>query len=559
MGFDPTNTEELSNLRKCIADSRRQLKKYFANRTVLIDALHDPCHQAKEIASSERKPHNPLDRMVRITTRAVVSQNPTLRIANMSKPREQGMLRTQLHRWAKKVNLADSLQQFFQEALLRWAWMYTYYDVPASGNGMEPYVTVLDWDDTFIDLRGNVENEIDFEGHCYAKRLDEIQSNPSYDQNVVDEITEHARELYRHKTPTLYKWVDLRCVYLPVERAEVVMVGHDDSSTGPILKPLRVRAYDGPEWGPYIKMRLGEVRGTMIPPSRMSMLYDNHDLIVTLYNLLYTQADDYLEFYGYSGDAERDAEKHKTAFHGEYIKFDNPNGVVKYTKGGVSQPVLGVAMHADSLFDANAGNLKLLGGLGPSADTASQEAGLGAGVQAMVEDARQRMDKATKRIYEFAAHYIKRDPLRNEPVDWESPNGQTYQDEWTPEVGAALGDGDPDMEIIPGSMVSRSAEQQFQSLVESMQIIGSTLALPGEEPPVFKHRRFRELAAEYRNQPEIAEMYGEAPNQAAVVPGVESAQQFAANRTGRPRNGPSPQPDKMVEKMVFSGPQQQTN
>lgn len=559
MAFDPTYPEDMARLRRCIRESRQTLKKFYEAREVILNALHDPCHTSDVIAAEDRIPHNPLDRMVRIVTRSVVSQNPTQRIVRTKRPRVSGMLKTQLDRWARRADLADTLQHMFVEGIIRWGIVFTGFDTHDQGYGMDPWAEPVDFDDYFIDLRGNDENKIDFEGHRYAKRLSELQNNPVYDQNVVDRLSESRKNRYAHGTSTtLYEWVDLACAWLPQEQMELTIVDEGGTGVGmTVHEPLRIKPYQGPpDTSPYVRLSLSNVPGTMVPVSRAGMLFDLHDFVVRAYRQLYVQADDFLEFYGYSGESEKDAEKHRTAFHGEYVRFDNPGSVDKYTKGGVNPQVMGAAIHADELFNSDAGNLNLLGGLGPSAPTARQESGLGAGVQGMVDDARQRMDKATKQIMDIAAWYIMHDPYRREEVDWTTPEGLTQSSMWNPEDmnRMEMNKQDEEWEIIPGSMISRSAEQQLASLVQAVDNVARTLALPGEDPTVFKHRRYRERMAEYGNLPELAEFFGEAPDQESVVPGSETAAQFAApGRTGRPQ-GPAPAgQSKMVDRMVFSG------
>lgn len=554
MPFDPTSVDDVSRLRSCIREQRGEFQKYYDNRKVLQDALADPCHKSDEVDTLERRPHNPLDKFLRIVTRGVVSQSPTLRIVRSRQPRVAGMLKSQLEDWGRSVRIDQLLADVFQEALLRWGVCYTGYETTDSGYGMNPFVDVIDFDDYFIDTRGNDEHDIDFEGHCWARRLDHIQRDPTYDPNIVDRLTESAKKRYRNKVTTLYPWVDLQCVYLPEERVELTLT--EDRTA--IEKPIRVRPYVGPPWGPYPKLNLGKVRGNMVPISRMSMLYDLHEFVARAYRHVYAQADRALEFHAYSGDSEQDAEAHRTALDGEYKKMDNPNGVVTHKKGGVDPQTLAAAIHADNLFDEDAGNLKLMGGLGPSAPTARQEAGLGAGVQAAVDEWRQRVDTFAKRLYETAAWYIRNDPLRQGPVEWTTPNGNTITSEWTPEMALGMDPEDPDMEIIPGSMVNRSAEAQLTFLTTAVDAIAKTMALPGEQPAVFRHSRYRELVAELGNAPEIAELFGEAPNQEAVVPGVEAAAQFGQRQGRPPSAGAAPQQgNKMVERLIFSGGQQQ--
>jgi len=270
--FDPTDVNDLARLRRCIREQRLEFRPYYDNRKVLLDALHDPNHSTDEIDTLDRRPHNPLDKFVRIVTRGVVDQNPTLRIVRSRHPRVAGMLREQLDRWAVRIGMANVLQNVFQEALLRWGICYTGYETSESDYGMEPFVSVLDFDDYFIDTQGHEENDIDYEGHVWARRLDAIvaaaSSDPSYNQNVVDRLSQQRQSRFREKRTTLYDWVDQTCVWLPQENVELTLAGDDRQD---LAEPLRIRRYVGPPAGPYLRLSLGGVRGCMVPVSRMGM------------------------------------------------------------------------------------------------------------------------------------------------------------------------------------------------------------------------------------------------------------------------------------------------
>jgi hypothetical protein len=181
----------------------------------------------------------------------------------------------------------------------------------------------------------------------------------------------------------------------------------------------------------------------------------------------------------------------------------------------------------------------------------------------MVDDMRNRMQKLAKRLYEVAGWYILHDPLRvnrlevEGGVEWTTDNGNTVRSTWTPDMAVGMDADDPEMEIIPGSMVSRSAEQQLAALNASVQRIASMMALPGNEQEVFHHRRYKELEAEYGNAPELLELFGESPSPESVVPGVESAAQFARQPGRSNGSGAQPQQNKLVERMIYSGQPQQ--
>ena len=456
--FDPWNTQHISRLRQSIDSAEHALEKYRKNRKVLLNALHDPCHEEESPPTESRMPFNELDNMFQILTRGVVDQNPTLRIVKAKSQRAAGMLRSKLHDWSERVHMSDSLQSLFQECLLRWGIGYMGYEMGKSG--VEPYLDVLDFDDWFIDMAGSDENDIDFEGHRLCRRLDELLGNPDYNQEEVQKLKVYQdRRGYNDQQCTLYDRVDLTRTYLPREGLIVTMAG---KHMGTDL-PVQVKKYVGPPWGPYLRIHLGKVRSCMVPTSRASMLYDLHDFVLRTYRHVFVQADREIEAYAYSGEMEKDAEKHRRLQQDEYIRMENPAGIVRIKKGGVNNSTLATAMHASDKFSERAGNLKLAGGLGPTAPTARQEAGLGVGVQQMIDHAKAKMNTLVRQIFDTAAWYMRLDNTHEEMVEWTTPNGNHVKTAWTPETAAMLDPADTEMDIIPGSLVSRSAEQSLRS------------------------------------------------------------------------------------------------
>jgi hypothetical protein len=552
--FDPFNPEQIARLRRAIKQSEAKLDPYDSNRKLLQETLYDPVHENEEVDSEDREPVNTLDQAVTILTRAVVDQNPTLRIVRTRHPRMAGMLKAQLHHWADETNLAATLQGAYQEALLRWGIVFNGYDVAADGSRV-PFAVCLDFDDYFIDMSGNDETDIDFEGHQYSVRYEELLDAEKYYPEQVAKLKNYkeGRRKAGDSPIGLYDRVELRNVYLPREGISLVLA-HEHCG---VQEPIRVIQQEWPN--PYIRLDLGKVRGSMVPVSRLSMAYDLANFEMRTYRHVLVQADAQLEAYGYTGEMEKDADKHRTLRHGEYSKFDGgQNSVWPISKGGVNTQTLATGIHASSRLNEDLGNIRLVGGLGASTPTARQEAQLGAGVTQMITDSRQRVQRMTRKIYEAAGSVFLND-TQPKLVEWKNDRGETHTSQWSPETAATLAPGDPDMEIVPGSMVSRTGEEQLASLSQAVERIARTFALPGEQPPVFNHTVYRELEAEYGNRPELDRLFGVATNPDAVVPGVESAGQFGANQ-GRPPNGGAAPPnpnDRMMERMIYSGQQQQ--
>lgn len=550
MNFDPTNPNDISRLNGAIDESVVALDKYQKNYNQLREALGDPCHVDKPRVE-QRVVVSKLDEFFTILTRACVSRNPTLRIGRTQYPRIAGMLRSQVEGWGFRNDFAAQLRNGFHESLLRWC--IGYMSASASGDGIEPNLNVLDFEDYFIDMRQADEWNIDFEGHEYDLFKDELRDTSMYDQEAVNAMGEGKRPDNGFRRP-LYDRVRVRCCWLPRHRLILTLPVSGGN------KALRIQEYKGPPPGPYIRMSLTKRRGTIIPTSRASFLFDLHDFCAVTQRQVFLQADQFCEFFMGDAQFEQAMEIHRTAEYGHYYPVDNPDAVKRIVKGGVNQGTLLASMQASDMFNERAGNLRLLAGQSTGEPTARQANQIGFGVDAMVRDARQALNKFAKQVYEQVAWYILNDdiaPMRK--VEWTDSAGVTAPSWWIPGVGGQLPKGDPEMEIIPDSMIDRSSEEQANALLMSIRDISQLMAVPGNKPVFLDHQAVVDELKELKNQPQLAKMFGQAPDKESLVPGHDTVGTIGQGGGGAPQGGySSPNPgDRMKEKLMFQATQPQ--
>jgi len=111
--------------------------------------------------------------------------------------------------------------------------------------------------------------------------------------------------------------------------------------------------------------------------------------------------------------ADADGNRVIEANDGDMIKLDNAQGVNEFKYGGISPESLGFLVMVRDLFSYMAGNLDVLGGLGPQSETLGQDQLLSASASMRI----QKMQKATitfaKEIIEDIFMYMWEDPLYN--------------------------------------------------------------------------------------------------------------------------------------------------
>lgn len=527
MPFDPESPQSMERLVKCVEYARTKMKPMVDNRKLILDELAGPMHTTKNVARNKRMPINSYDEMFGTLTRTLVDQNPTCRVVNLKQQRTAAMIREELQRRIVETNLYLTLQDCVQDALIRIGVVKVGI---ASTDKVEiegywhdvgkPYADFVGLDSFVIDLRGDREDEIDFVGNSYSRRLDYLRDNPNYNQDVVEKLGSNkttAREGKRNYSETLYDWVDLLDVYLP--QSQLIVTISDEAQAVP--EPLRIVPYNGPEGGPYLYLRFSRLLGSIIPTGPAPQLFDLHDFNNRAYRRVFRQADRQAEYWTYTGDAEADAEAHKAAYDGQFIRVDNPQGVTRNVKGGVSPHTLGTARHGRDLFNERAGNLRAQSGTGISAGTLGQEQQLAQGVGRMIGHMRNEVHAFTAKILENWAQYIWNDPLTQAPQS-RMVGGRRVEALWTPEER----EGDVlqfEFDIVPGSLTSRSNEEQAASLLASTRAIMETMQFPATKPVVFDHAYFAETLGEYLNQPELGKLVSFAPDAESVYPGTKAA------------------------------------
>jgi hypothetical protein len=447
--------------------------------------------------------------------------------------------------------MASILRDGFHEMLLRWC--KAYVSAERTPDDVEPKVEILDFEDYFLDMRQTDDRDIDFEGHEYDILRDELHDPEKYDQEAVKSMDDSTRSKDQFVRRPLYDRSRVRCCWLPRHRLLLTLPAKGGN------KALRVQEYKGPPQGPYIGMALTKRRGSIIPTSRASFLLDLHDFCAVTQRQVFLQADQFCEFFLVDSQFEQAADIHRTAEYGRYYTVDNINAVKREIKGGVNQGTMLTSMQASDMFNERAGNLRLLAGQSTGEPTARQANQLGFGVDQMVRDCRSALNKFARQIYDQVAWYILNDdvsPMKQ--VEWTDDAGITSPSWWMPGVGRQLQGGDPELEIIPDSMIDRSSEEQAAALIDSVRTVASLLTVPGNAPVFLNHQEVVEHLGELRNQPELAKLFGQAPDVESLVPGNEAAggviQQ--GEKAPVPSGGPSPM-DRMKEKMMFQATQPQ--
>jgi hypothetical protein len=140
---------------------------------------------------------------------------------------------------------------------------------------------------------------------------------------------------------------------------------------------------------------------------------DIHDLSNRLFRKLGRQAERQKTITGVRRGSGADGTRVVEANDGDTLELDDPQATQEYSYGGIKPETLGFLVMVRDLFSYMAGNLDVLGGLGPQSETLGQDQLLSASASMRI----QKMQKTTitfvRDIIEDIFMYMWEDPLYN--------------------------------------------------------------------------------------------------------------------------------------------------
>jgi hypothetical protein len=272
----------------------------------------------------------------------------------------------------------------------------------------------------------------------------------------------------------------------------------------------------------------------LMPNSPAALLFDLHDFTNSQYRRIMDRENRQADFWTYEGGAEDDARRIEKARDGDMIKVESNAAVQRRTRPGTNPNSIAAAIHSRSLFDDASGNIRQIGGVSSSADTATEARIDSANVSRMVRDMQLQVVEMTRQIIQIVAWYEWTHPLRTENIEIKiGENGLTVggdgKPNWTPEMR----EGDfieHELEIVPDSMEHRSSRQQAEEIMRLMQgAVLPAMQLPSDRPVTFDGVGFVKTIADLLNISEAGKFtnYAQDDNfqsQPANIPNAPNAQ-----------------------------------
>jgi hypothetical protein len=533
--IDVADSLDLGRLRKAIQRSRDVLSLFDNDRTEMIRDFAGPLYSPN--ARRRRTRYiNKLNTTACIYQMALCFQNPRCKITSFDQ---------QLWPFARKyeanvnrVTADIDLRSTLQECVLDAFFLLGAAKVRMADAGMKevepnvwldpgrPWVQRVPFSDLILDMPGRSINAMRFYGDRYRAPFDAVRDRDDYDAKVRSKLSPSSKlnqnadsdraDQIAHGNSVdddeLEPMLWLMDVYLPRERQFLTLSADNDT-----LPPLKVSDWDGSERGPYKFLSLGNVPDNVMPstPAQQLVLLDR--LMNRLYKKLSTQADRQKNFVMVPKGGEKDGEAIKSAQDGEYITVLDPKSAVPVNMPGVDGNTNAFFLAAGEIYNTQAGNERILGGLGTEADTATQE-------KMLAGSATGRIGFMKGAVYQFTAEILRevgglmwKDESLQVNASLEGGNTGYYLPpdsvSWKP--GKREGKFDHyDFSVEPNSMAFRPPEAKLATLkqfaADYLQI------MPAIQAGIFDGQEFTRIYADYTNTPEILRLAKQMQQQAGA-------------------------------------------
>lgn len=462
--------KDITKIDECIEYSKRQLERACKER---VDAVAQfvGTHYSDE-GAKKSVPTNLLELAVTIYLRLLAARTPHCSVTTDEpslKPFAANF-EVVLNQIPDEIGLRSTIRRAVMEAMFSIGVVKVGIagTDPRPNFGDEPFVSLVQLDDYFVDMSAKSWDEIQYEGNEYWMEADAVKElygeDIAADSYAGDSATgvEQANSISsREARQELHGRVLLRDVYLVREN---LMVTYAVESK----KELRRVPWDGPEGSPYIKLWFSDVPGNLMPLAPIAVWRDLHEFANQIFRKIAKQAVSKKTLAGVVGGDDEEVSRIKNAPDGGAIRVNGAR-IEKIDIGGVDNGNLAVYLNAWNRFSLLAGNLDSLGGLGPQSSTASQDKLINESASARIASMSERTVEFVKEIFERLAWYVWTDPVRERKYRrvYSREFNLGVSKQWTPETR----DGDfldYNFDVSVFSMQDDSPATRVQKLTEIM-------------------------------------------------------------------------------------------
>lgn len=374
----------------------------------------------------------------------------------------------------------------------------------------KPMVERISLEDFVWDMDADSWEKIKYAAHEYRVPLSTVKSDPRFDEDVVKlvkssskwdkgSVFEEGKEQVRNLSQgnesrvdedEMWPMVTLMDVWIPEDRKWAVMVADQ-----PELGPLFEEEWDGPKEGPFHLLTLiSDVPDNIMPISPASHIRHLHMVMNSMMRKLVRQAatQKTVNFYR---DA-RDGEAFRTANDGDFMSVSDTRNITSVRSGGPDQQSYSFFQGIESLASMYSGNLHAQAGMGPQADTATQESLIHSAVSNREARMRQNVVAFSSTVFKHMAYLLWVDEVHRSVSLSEMGSGLTLggpqESRWEP--GERQGDFfQYNFDVEESSMPYKSPAERAKSITEFIGILAQFGVQPNMEELVNLWADFHDL------------------------------------------------------------------
>lgn len=403
----------IDKIDSCIEDAKRKLEHVYEEHVDSVDQFVGSHYGEK--GTGKTVPTNLIELAVTIYERLLAARTPHCTVSTEYpelKPFAADF-EIVLNQLPKEIGLGDTVRRAVKSA------MFTMGVVkigvagtdPRPNIGDEPFVSLVNIDDYFVDMSARSWDEVQFEGNEYwmdtetiAKVYGVSLSGDDYSGDSTTGVRQTNAIASSEAREPLHERVLLRDVYL-VRENEMLTYAVQSK------KIIRRVAWDGPEGTPYVKLWFSDVPGNLMPLPPVAVWKDLHKLANQIYRKLAKQAVSKKSIAGVIGGDDEEVGRIKNAVDGSAVRVGGAK-IEKIDIGGIDNGNLAFFLQNRDLFSLLAGNLDSLGGLSPQSDTAMQDRLINESASARVKAMADRTIDFCRAIFRRLAWYVWTDPVR---------------------------------------------------------------------------------------------------------------------------------------------------
>lgn len=399
---------------QCIEDAKRKLEDTYKEHVDSVEQFVG--HHYGSNSAKKAIPTNLIELAVTIYERLLAARTPRCTISTEYPDLKAfaANFEIAINQLPAEIGLGDTIRRAVKSALFTMGVVKIGIagTDPRPNIGDEPFVSLVNIDDYFVDMSARSWDEIQFEGNEYWMDADTIAKvygvtlvGDDYSGDSPSGVRQANAISSGEARDPLHERVLLRDVYLVRENTMLTYAVHSK-------KEIRRISWDGPEGTPYVKLWFSDVPGNLMPLPPVAVWKDLHILANQIYRKLSKQAVSKKNLAGVLGGDDEEVTRIKNAADGAAVRVGGAK-IEKIDIGGIDNGNLAFFLQNRDLFSLLAGNLDSLGGLSSQADTATQDKLINESASARVKAMADRTIDFSRAIFKRLAWYVWTDPVRH--------------------------------------------------------------------------------------------------------------------------------------------------